>query len=433
VCLKTPTRKQPLQCEQKRKNMSIVTIEQLQSDKIRLVNSLSSLAQAGLKTDEQRQSYKRGEESLSEVELRIAALQGISRKLDASSDKQTRQAIEEIPQRVARIIPAPAVHTSGNGETRAKAVRTLRDMFAGKLTNEVRDLVSNVDVQGQALVQQEYASSITRAAAYVSPIVNMVNKEVFTAGRSVRWPVADDTARIASFTGDGVVVAPASITDPVLFSTASASSDAVVSKILFSKEFSQDVANWDGFLDAMAGESIARAVSSGLLTGKDQLGNVLPNQSVGGLIGSSPKGATSASKSALTYADLTSLAASVNLAYFNRGSFLVASNTYQYLLAQVDSTGRELYKIDEATGQLKVAGKLVYAATELSSLGTVSVPVALFGDFSKAYGYAQGSTSIVISTETHAEQLLNQAIISHRFSGESLVASAVKALYTPAS
>jgi HK97 family phage major capsid protein len=420
--------------------MSLISLE---TRKTALINSLSALAMRGLKTKEEQDSYRRSEDELSLLETQIVGLRYIESKIgtQAQQTQQAQQAqqIAALPSEIVNDLQrrgaiAPVVPTGGT-DARNKAIRTLRQYFvtgSGEgASREVRDLVSDVDTQGQALVQQEYVNSITRAAAYVSPIVNLISKEVYKAtGRSTRWPVADDTGRVASLVADGANT-PAPY-DPVLFSTASASSDPVVSKVAYSYQFAQDVANWEAFLDAMAGETIARAVSSGLLLGKDQIGNVLPNQSTGGLIGNSPKGATSASATALSYQDLTNLAASVNLEYYNKGVFLVGASTYQYLLAQVDSTGRALYKIDEATGQLKVAGKLVYAANELNALGASNVPVALFGDFSKAYGYAQGSTNITVSRETHVDVMIVEAFISHRFSGQSLVASAVKSLWTPA-
>ena len=134
------------------------------------------------------------------------------------------------------------------------------------------------------------------------------------------------------------------------------------------------------------------------------------------------------------------LVSSVDHAYAVGGAFMVAPSTFNYFLTQKDSVGRPYYSdFDPETGLMRIANKLVYINNAMPvynpSSPTASSPIALFGDFSRAYAYLNGGgVKIRILRERFIADTLEQyALIYHRLGAAKLVSGAVKALVTAAS
>ena len=109
-------------------------------------------------------------------------------------------------------------------------------------------------------------------------------------------------------------------------------------------------------------------------------------------------------------------------------------SVFDYLVGQVDSTGRPLYKFDPATGLLQIAGKPLYVNNAMAAYNAVSSPVVLFGDYSRSYAYLNGGgMKIRIHKERYADTLEIAAVIYQRIGAASLLSGAVKALVTAAS
>jgi HK97 family phage major capsid protein len=246
--------------------------------------------------------------------------------------------------------------------------------------------------------------------------------------------VSDDTAATMTYLSETGSTTSLEV-DPQLFSTLNPGSDTLVSTVLYSKQEAADADDIGKFLSDLAGIRAGRALETAVTLGQDNTSShtALPNTA--SLLSNVSAGVTEVAITGPSYANLAALKASVNAAYRVGPShgFMASQVTHDYLVAQVDSTGRPLYKHDPNTGLLLVAGSPVYINTVLQNYTANSAPVVLFGDYSKAYRLINaGGVRIRILVERYADQFLNAAIISTRVQGVPLVASAVKSLVTVA-
>jgi len=404
----------------------------LSEQRSHLLTSMSKLVALGIENDEVRKrTYSQLESQCAELDADISLIRKLAHKM---GETLAEQQAEESRTATTTAVRSAVIETVGaftgtpvnaSEQRKAKAHAAFRALAFNKL-EEYRALTTQTDgvVNGSSLVPQLYAEAITRAAAYVSPVVNLVRRIDQTAGRPYKIPVGDGTAQTMTLVSETAGTLAGQ--DAAVFSEVTQNTDAVILKQYVSLQQLEDSSNTEDFIRVNVGEAIARAVSSGILLGKDSNGNVLPNQPTGGLIAAAPVSGVTAAAGIASFADLTTLYSSVNQEYANRGSFLVSVAQYAKMIAQVDSTGRPLYKTGP-DGYLLVQGKSVYPATELSSVaGGV---VALFGDFSKAYAYIQGSTNVQFVYESPSiDSLVIETIGSHRYAGAALVRNAVKSL-----
>jgi HK97 family phage major capsid protein len=299
---------------------------------------------------------------------------------------------------------------------------------------EQRDIQTSTDAAGAALLAPTFQADIDTAVKYIGPVSSLISVSRQETGVGRKIPTSDDTAAYMQYLPEIGSVAPLE-QDPTLFSTLQPGSDMLISTVLYSKQEANDAEDIGKFIADIAGIRVARGLEYAVTKGIDNSPshNVLPNSPTGGLLGSVSAGVTGAALTGPTYANLTALKASVDHAYRigpNHG-YMVNQTTHDYLVAQVDTTGRPLYKFDSNTGLLMVAGSPVYINTALASYSTPSSPVALYGDYSKSYRLINaGGIRVRILTERYADQFLNAALIYQRVQGAKLFSNAVKSLTT---
>ena len=114
---------------------------------------------------------------------------------------------------------------------------------------------------------------------------------------------------------------------------------------------------------------------------------------------------------------------------------MASPSVFDFLVAQVDTTGRPLYhKFDPNTDLLLVAGKPLYINNAMPAYNTASSPIVLFGDFSRSLAYLDGAgMRIKILNERYADTLESAALIYQRIGSAALLSTAVKSLVTSAS
>jgi HK97 family phage major capsid protein len=116
---------------------------------------------------------------------------------------------------------------------------------------------------------------------------------------------------------------------------------------------------------------------------------------------------------------------------------MASPTTFQYLLSLKDGEGRPYFLVDPATGLLQIAGKPLYINNAMPSYATASTKAVLFGDFSRAYAYLNGSGAagmrIRVLLERYVDVFENAAIVYTRLGAATLVSGAVKALETASS
>ncbi len=398
--------------------------------KNRLLAEATQLVTRGLKTKEDKEQHTRLTNELTEVEQTLVML----RRLDTYFGSQT-------PAATPAPVAAPAViHQRDSAEHRAK----VNDAFRSILLNgcnttrpEQRDVTIATD--GAAVIPQEWANIITQAQKWYGPIATLVKRIDSDTGRPQKLVISDDTASTMTYVAETGATSSLEA-DPTLSSTIHGT-DSVISVLKYSKQELEDADDLEAFIQDIAGLRVARSVEYSLTLGLDNGSNTaLPNSPTGGLLGNVPTGATTASLAAgIGYDDLTALAGSVDHAYWAapKSGFMASPATFQYLLSQKDGMGRPYYLVDPSTGLLQIAGKPLYINNALPSYATASTKAVLFGDFSRAYSYLNGSgvggMRIRVLTERYADVFEGAAIIYTRLGAATLVSGAVKALVTAAS
>ncbi|HEX4320180.1 MAG TPA: phage major capsid protein [Acidobacteriaceae bacterium] len=406
-----------------------MSVESQQLQKSKLIGQAQAILSRGLKPNEKAEYANLVEE-----------IDSIQRNLDTLATLQAKMDKLGITPKAE---PAPEVRASRSSaegsENRARISAAYRHFLVNGYkpgAPEQRDLTTASDVDGDAVVPTTFAKNeIAQAIKFVGPIAGLVSVSYQETGAGQKVPVSDDTASVMTLLAESGATSSLEH-DPTLFSTLHPGSDTLVSTVLYSKQEAEDVEDTGSYLAALAGVRIARGLETAITLGTDNSTskNVLPNSPTGGLIGTLSAGVTGVAISGPTYANLTALKASVDNAYRigpNHG-FLVNQATHDYLVAQVDSTGRPLYKHNPNTGLLMVAGSPVYINSAMQSFTQHSAPVAMYGDYSKAYKIvlAGSLVRIRILTERFADEMLNAAIFYTRLQGIPLITAAVKTMTT---
>jgi HK97 family phage major capsid protein len=216
--------------------------------------------------------------------------------------------------------------------------------------------------------------------------------------------------------------------DPILFSNL-ASTDALVSVLDFSFQVDDDVFDLDTLLNTIAASRVGRTLEKAITNGTDFAGTALTNAPTGGLIAAAGNAGTVAAAGTVSYADAVKLYSAVDPAYRQNGYFYAHQSVNDYLAAQVDSTGRPLYKVSDAGNLLLVQGKELLINQALPALtSTAGVAQVAFGRADKALGYTLRDVRVQI-LQPNVEKLIRRVIFSVRF-GAALLdsANAVKVL-----
>ena len=400
--------------------------------------NLRTLASLAMKqqTEAIKSEYRRLDEATklleSDIELVREAEAGIAAGAQHRADQQAKETqtkvnlLPEIAAQLARGNHSTA-HFTPNTDKRAAINQAVSRVFNGKgLTAEQRDLVSGIDTDGGANVPQEFLGSFVEALKFYGPIAGKALLHNTDNGRPTKVPVVNDTANGMLLLGE-TDNSGASV-DPILFSNL-ANTDALVSVLDLSFNFSDDVFDLDTLLNTIAASRVGRTIEKAITNGKDFAGNVLTNAPTGGLIAAAGNAGTVAAVGAVSYADAVKLHSSVDPAYRANGYFYAHQSVNDYLAAQVLTTGEPLYKVSDAGNLILVQGKELLINQAMPALtSTAGVAQMAFGRADKALAYTLRDVRVQI-LQPNVENLTKRAILSVRFGAAILdAANAVKVI-----
>jgi HK97 family phage major capsid protein len=219
--------------------------------------------------------------------------------------------------------------------------------------------------------------------------------------------------------------------------------DTLISSVIYSVQELDDAFDLEAFLTRIgAGIAVSRAREMALTRSitNDGLSTPLPHSPSGGILGAVTAGFTQSSgtlAAGVTQGQLLQLSSSVDRVYFETGSYMASPSVEAALRAQTDTTGRLLYPIDDATGLLRIGGKLLYPNAAMAPALTASSPLVLFGAFDKFYSVQNaGGVKIKILANEESPNLAfhtREMIIYTRLGATTGVSNAVKALVSAAS
>jgi len=402
-----------------------VTIANLSERKNKLIADAQAILTRGLKSLEQKAQYETVLAEIGEVQQHLDSLRYIETHLPSSA---------------ASPVAEPAATKTPSSASRSQRAAAYRELFLkgiGGMSKEHRDLITTSS-DGQASIGQDFDKAYVEAQRYYGPIATLVHqKKLDVAGKPTKFVDYDNTNSTMTYLPETTSTSGVEA-DPTISNTVPGT-DSLVSMVKYSWQEAADAENFEDFIQRLVFVRAARGVEYALTTGHDSGSDTqLPNSPEGGILQQVSAGFTQSAGSLSAgpvYSQLTSLVSSIDHMYWVNGAFMVGQSTWNYLISQVDSTGRPLYHFDPNTGLLMIAGKPVYVNGAMTAAyNTASSPIVLFGDFSRYWAYLNGGgLKVRILTQRYADQLSSAALSYIRVGSAVLVNDAVKALVTAAS
>lgn len=298
---------------------------------------------------------------------------------------------------------------------------------------ELRDLTSGGS--GASVVPQGFDEIWADALATVSPIMNLIHSKVSPDFRPWKQVTFDATGQYLTLVGESNSTTGISQT-PTVGSNIT-NQDYLVGRTDVSWQMLDDSFNLESWLRSTAAVIIGRSLERAILSATDGAGTVLPNSPAGGLLKSSPSGFTQAHLAdGIPYASIRSLISSLEHVYMRgpKSGLLASQSVHDYLAAQVDTTGRELYHRDPNSGNLLLNGYQLYVANNAAApaYNAPSSNVLLAGDFERAYGVASSDVRFKV-VNINPQTLTSTVLFYVSLGATALLPNAVKALTTAAS
>ncbi len=298
--------------------------------------------------------------------------------VDALEEQRTvAERIEafELEQRTATRPPRGNL-SEGTGDIEAQK-RALRSFM---VTGEKRDLgvgpVAGNITGGNQLVAPAFYPVLTTAQQTYGGLVNIVNQRTTDTGASMKVTLVNDVSNgLQTWPEDTA----ATEVDPSLSTATSNTEMYNTGVILVTLEELQD-SFWD--LDAFIRDAFGQRLYRGLAK------RVSQGSTSGAYVGvwsGLPSGATSASPTAITYADIAQLAGSLEPAYENNATWVMSSATRAGLIAQTDSLGRPLFIPNVTSGGFDtLLGRPVVIDQYAPTVAAGNTALA-YGDFKAGY------------------------------------------------
>lgn len=404
--------------------MSNVTIASLRAQKTSLVNQSVSLAAKGVKTEEQRTAWDSVQNQISEIDSRIAGMEQVQElmsKRQSQQPTQTEQVMSKILPEVQRLIAPTSTQT-------ADPKIAINRSMAKYLKTGKRDLTSGLgDSAGGAIVPQQFLQEFVYALKAYADLPSLVTAKLNEA-QPTKFNRVDDTAH-----GMTLVAETASSSSTQADSTQSSTiidTDALVTRVTYSKQFEDDAFDFQKFLNEIAAVRVSRTLEAAITNATDAAGTALPNSISGGLIGNAPSAGTLAASGAVAIGDLKTLYSSIDAAYRKAAVFMGHQSVNDYLATLTTTNGDLVFKQYDGEGRLLVLGRPFVVNASMKNLSATSGPVLSFGDLKNAFGIVLRDLQIQVVSELPGlvENNLRSAVISARFAGTQLVPNAVKTL-----
>ncbi|MGA8303101.1 MAG: phage major capsid protein, partial [Thermoplasmata archaeon] len=245
--------------------MSDRTIASKQERKNTIIREMSSILSAD-KNGAASARYKELDAELSTLEETLKMLTRIERSMAS----KPAAPVVNVPETVTTASERSAVQTA---EQRAQVNRQLRTLLVtGRVTNELRDIVNGTDAQGQALLAELYSTEWTAAMRNYAPIASQLSVTHAETSAPMKIAAFDDTANLALYLDPTNTHSASFLTrenDPAnIFSTTSAATDALVTSLVYSKQFAgSGIPNLESWLQKTLFSRISRSLELALLTG----------------------------------------------------------------------------------------------------------------------------------------------------------------------
>lgn len=361
--------------------------------------------------------------------------------LEEKIQSEVRKAVENLAISRRRTMPAPMI-VSDLDDKRAERDRNLA-LRAWFLRSEasVEELAAarrcQLDLRNTKL-QLRAQSTSTTAGGYTIPqgfLAELEAKRLFfnnlrgvarvirtETGNTLPFPTTDDTSNLANLTAENTAPSATDIT----FGQVSLGAYKLDSLVQVSNELLRDSGlDLANEIAAILGERIGRKEAAFFATGT---GSSQPQ----GVVTGASAGATAATTTTITLANIMSLVNSLDFAYQQGASFMLHQSVWNTILQLADSQNRPLF-LDLINGNSpRLLGYPVVVNNNMASSIAASAVTILFGDFSKYYIRQAGDLEIIRLDERYADAYQTGFMVVERVDAKVAQSAAIKKLTQPA-
>lgn len=327
----------------------------------KLMNDATTLARTPNVTTEQR----------AQVNAMLKDVDSLEEDAKTAQRLEAFEAEQRSSTRPPRGIPGGV---SNNVEQEKRALRNYlvngerRDLGVGAVAGNITG--------GSQLVAPAFYPVLTQAQQAYGGLVNIVNQRTTDTGASMKIGLVNDvTNGLQTWPEDTA----ANEVDPALVSATSNTEMYNTGVILVTIEELQDsYFDLDAFIRDAFGQRLYRGLAKYISQGSTS-GN-FANYLTG-----ATSGATSASPTAISYADIAGLYASLDPAYEPNATWVMNSTTRGALISETDTLGRPLFIPSPNSGAFDtLLGRPVVLDQFAPSIGATNKALA-FGDFKAGY------------------------------------------------
>lgn len=360
--------------------------------------------------------------------------------LDEKIQSEVRKAVENLVISRRRTMPAPMI-VSDLDDKRAERDRNLA-LRAWFLRSEAssEELAAarrcQLDLRNTRL-QLRAQSTSTTAGGYTIPqgfLAELESKRLFfntlrgvarvirtETGNTLPFPTTDDTSNLANLTAENTAPSATDIT----FGQVSLGAYKLDSLVQVSNELLRDSGlDLANEIAAILGERIGRKEAAFFATGT---GSSQPQ----GVVTGASAGATAATTTTITLANIMSLVNSLDFAYQQGASFMLHQSVWNTILQLADSQNRPLF-LDLINGNSpRLLGYPVVVNNNMASSIASGNVTMLFGDFSKYYIRQAGDLEIIRMDERYADAYQTGFMVVERVDAKVAQSAAIKKLTQP--
>lgn len=431
--------------------------QKLRAERTRLegeVKSLNTAAENRAWTPEEEAKVAAIESQIQNIDFRLMAIEesmdipaevevssAEKNNLDEKIQNEVRKAVENISISRRRTMPAPMI-TTDLDDKRAERdrVMALRAWCLGaQASNEELAAAKRCQLDTRNnKIQLRAQSTTTTAGGFTIPqgfLAELEAKRLFfnnlrgvarvirtETGNTLPFPTTDDTSNLANLTAENTAPSATDIT----FGQVSLGAYKLDSLVQVSNELLRDSGlDLATEIAAILGERIGRKEAAFFATGT---GSSQPQ----GVVTGASAGATAATTTTITLANIMSLVNSLDFAYQQGASFMLHQSVWNTILQLADSQNRPLF-LDLVNGNSpRLLGYPVVVNNNMASSIAASAITALFGDFSKYYIRQAGDLEIIRLDERYADAYQTGFMVVERVDAKVAQSAAIKKLTQPA-
>jgi len=283
----------------------------------------------------------------------------------------------------------------------------------------------SVSAEGSATIPADVFPVLGEVTTYYAPLLDYVTVEQKQPGYSTKFITETDSTNFLTVSSEGSTPVETDQT----FSDTVKNYDLLTGNVKASLQLIDD-SRFDitQLITRAAGRRLGKSYEAILVNGTDPASNPAPNNQ--GLANAAAVGTTTATLAAgIGMADLTNLVESLDPSRWSKAVFLLSGGTYQYLMKQVDGSGRRFW---EELGEGRLWQWPVVICNALPQTFTANGIPVLFGDLS-TYGVSHTGLSLQVLFERYIDQFKRGFQLSSQIASQQLVPGGIKALKLAAS